>query len=227
MGEFFSWDRFFLDIPKLLPYLPVTLKIVLYATLAGSCLGLLIALLRIWRVRKVQFLLRVYISFMRGTPILVQMLVVFYGLPLLLQQFGIQASRWDKIFFVYIAYALNEGAFLSEIFRSSILAIPYGQVEAGLAVGMTRWQTFRQIILPQASRVALPSFGANLIGLFQNTSLAFLIGVVDIMGRAKTIGVSSKHAIEAYLFIGLLFIVISVLLKGSFYLLDKRFSYGK
>ena len=227
MDGFFSWDRFFLDIPKLLPYLPVTLKIVLYATLVGSVLGLLIALLRIWQVRGVQILLRLYISFMRGTPILVQMLVVFYGLPLLLQQAGIQASRWDKIFFVYIAYALNEGAFLAEIFRASILAIPYGQVEAGLAVGMTRWQTFYRIVLPQAVRVSLPGFGANFIGLFQSTSLAFLIGVVDIMGRAKTIGVSSRHATEAYLFIALLFMGISILLKGSFYLLDKKLSYGK
>lgn len=225
--DFFSWDRFLADIPRLLPYLSVTFQIVAYAVLFGSAAGLGIAVLRIRQVRGIQWLLRIYISFMRGTPILVQLLVVFYGLPLLLQQMGINASRWDRSFFVYVAFALNEAAFLSEIFRSAILAVPFGQAEAGYSVGLTRWQTLRRIVLPQALRVALPGFGADFIGLFQQTSLAFLIGVVDIMGRAKTIGAGSHHALEGYLLVALVFMGISILLRAVFAFCDRKLSYGR
>jgi L-cystine transport system permease protein len=225
VGEFFSWSRFVDDIPRLLPYLPVTLGIVAYAIILGVFLGMVIALLRIHGQWFFQPFLRLYISFMRGTPMLVQILIVFYGLPIVLQALGIEANRWDKIVFVYIAFALNEGAFLSEIFRSSILSVPTGQMEAALSVGLTRWQAYRRIVLPQAIRIALPSFGTDFIALFHGTSLAFLIGVVDIMGRAKTLGASTKHALEAYLFIALLFIVASALLRLLFHFLDRKLSY--
>lgn len=225
MDAFFSWDRFFENIPRLLPYLAVTLRIVVYATLAGSSLGLVIAILRIKRQSFLEPVFRLYISFMRGTPMLVQILIVFFGLPLFLQILGIEANRWDKIWFLYVAFALNEAAFLSEIFRSAILAVPTGQTEAALSVGMTRWQAYRRIVLPQAAKIGLPSFGSNFVGLFHGTSLAFMIGVVDIMGRAKTIGVSSKHALEAYLFVALVFILLSALLRGGFHLLDRKLSH--
>lgn len=228
MAEFFSWDRFFENIPKIIPYLPVTFKIVAYATIFGILSGLVVAIIRINKILILNQLTGIYVSFMRGTPMLVQMLVVFYGLPILVQNiFGINISRWDKILFVYITYALNQGAFLSEIFRGSILAIPSGQSEAGYSVGMTRFQTFVRIVLPQAARIAVPSFGTDFVGLFQGTSLAFLIGVVDIMGRAKTIGTASKHVLEAYIFIAIIFIIISLMIKGFFNLLDKKLSYGR
>jgi L-cystine transport system permease protein len=228
MEDFFSLERFFDNIPKILPYLLVTFKIVLYATLFGTLLGLVVALIRINRIPILNQLTGIYVSFMRGTPMLVQMLVIFYGLPILIENLlGVDINRWDKIIFVYITYALNQGAFLSEIFRSSILSIPVGQSEAGYSVGLTRLQTFRRIVLPQAARVAVPSFGADLIGLFHGTSLAFLIGVVDVMGRAKTIGNATKHVLEAYTIIVIIFITISLILKGLFFLLDRRLSYGK
>lgn len=228
MKDFFSLERFFENIPKILPYLPVTFKIVFYATMFGILLGLCVAVVRINRIPVLNQLTGIYVSFMRGTPMLVQMLVVFYGLPILVQGvFGLNINRWDRIIFIYITYTLNQGAFLSEIFRSSILAVSTGQSEAGYSVGMTRFQTFRRIVLPQAARIAVPSFGTDLVGLFHGTSLAFLIGVVDIMGRAKTIGTATKHVLEAYVFIALLFIIISMIIKGIFYLLDKRLSYGR
>lgn len=228
MGDFFNWERFFTNIPQILPYLPVTFKIIFYATVFGVLLGIFVAIIRIKKIPVLHQLAAIYVSFMRGTPMLVQLLVIFYGLPILMQQmFNINVNRWDKIIFVYITYMLNQGAFLSEIFRCSILAIPKGQMEAAYSVGLTQFQAFRRIILPQAARVAVPSFGSDFIGLFQNTSLAFLIGVVDIMGRAKTIGTATKHVFEAYIFIAILFIVISLIVKGFFYLLDKKLAYGR
>lgn len=228
MVDFFNWERFFTNIPQILPYLPVTFKIVFYATVFGVLLGIVVAVIRIKKIPVLHQLAGIYVSFMRGTPMLVQLLVIFYGLPIFMQQmFNINVNRWDKIIFVYITYMLNQGAFLSEIFRCSILAIPKGQMEAAYSVGLTQFQAFRRIILPQAARVAVPSFGSDFIGLFQNTSLAFLIGVVDIMGRAKTIGTATKHVLEAYIFIAILFIVISLIVKGFFYLLDKKLAYGR
>lgn len=228
MIDFFNWERFFTNIPQILPYLPVTFKIIFYATVFGILLGIFVAVIRIKKIPVLHQLAGIYVSFMRGTPMLVQLLVIFYGLPIFIQQmFNINVNRWDKIVFVYITYMLNQGAFLSEIFRCSILAIPKGQMEAAYSVGLTQFQAFRRIILPQAARVAVPSFGSDFIGLFQNTSLAFLIGVVDIMGRAKTIGTATKHVLEAYIFIAILFIVISLIVKGFFYLLDKKLAYGR
>lgn len=228
MVDLYSWDRFFENIPKIIPYLSVTFQIVLYATVFGILLGIIIAVLRINKVPLLNSLLGVYVSFMRGTPMLVQMLVVYYGLPIILQNLlGVNINRWDKIIFVFITFALNQGAFLTEIFRSSILSISVGQSEAGYAVGLTRLQTFLRIVLPQAARIAIPSFGSDLVGLFHNTSLAFLIGVVDVMGRAKTIGTATKHVIEAYVFIALLYISISLVIKFAFYKLDKKLICGR
>ena len=225
MEDLFSWSRFFENIPRLMPYLIITMKIVIYATLSGVLLGTGIALVRLHSHKFLEPFLRLYVSFMRGTPMLVQILIAFYGVPILLHFIGISANRWDKIIFLYIAFGLNESAFLSEIFRSAIHSVSEGQMEAALSVGMTRWQAYKRIVLPQAVRTALPGFGTDFIGLFQGTSLAFMIGVVDITGRAKTIGISSKHALEAYIFVALVFIVLRTFFRGIFYLLDKKMSY--
>ena len=226
MTDIFSWNRFFDNIPKILPYLSVTVKIVLFATVFGILLGIITAIIRINKIPVLNQIMGIYISFMRGTPMLVQMMLVYYGLPAILEGlFQWNINRWDKVLFVYITFALNQGAFLSEIFRSAILAVPSGQSEAGYSVGMTRIQTFKNIVLPQAVRVALPGFGTDFIGLFQNTSLAFLIGVVDVMGRAKTIGTATKHVIEAYVFIALLFTVVSIVMQLGFISADKKLNY--
>ncbi|MFP3153814.1 amino acid ABC transporter permease [Lachnospiraceae bacterium ZAX-1] len=221
--DLFSWQRFFKNIPQLLKYFPITFEIVVIATIFGITLGVLIALTRIHKIPVLDQIFAVYISFMRGTPMLVQMLLVYYGLPMLLNLlFHLDVNGWSKITFVCVTFSLNQGAFLSEIFRSSILAISVGQTEAGYSVGLTGWQTFYRIVLPQAARIAIPSFGVDLVGVFQNTSLAFLIGAMDIMGRAKTIGGSSGHYIESYVFVAIVFVTVSLLIKLFFTILDHK-----
>lgn len=129
--------------------------------------------------------------------------------------------------FAYITFILNQGAFLSAIFYSAVTSIPYGQTEAGLSVGLTGIQTFLRIILPQMVRIALPPFGSDLVGLFQNSSLVFLIGVTDIMGRAKSIGAATKHVLEAYVFVVIIYIGISLTIRLLFYYLNRKLEYGK
>ncbi len=229
MGELFKWDRFFENIPKIVPYLSVTFAIVIFATVLGVVLGIAIAFVNMKKLPVLHQFFKVYVSFMRGTPMLVQLMLVYYGLPVLIDTaFGTNINReWGAITFAYITFILNQGAFLSAIFYSAITSIPYGQTEAGLSVGLTEIQTFRRIILPQMVRVALPPFGSDLVGLFQNSSLVFLIGVTDIMGRAKTIGTATKHVLEAYIFVAVIYIIISLLVRGLFRYLNYKFEFGK
>lgn len=228
MGEYFDIHRFFERIPQILPYLSVTFQIVFFSMLFGTLLGVLVAVLRIRKVPVLHQLLGVYISFMRGTPLLIQMYVVYYGLPLIAQLvFGININRWDTLVFVIIAVILNEGAFLGEIFRGAILSVPPIQSEAGYSIGMTNAQTFLRIVLPQAVVVAIPGYGSDIISVFQNTSLVFVLGVIDIMGRAKTLGQATGHALEGLLVVALIFICISLILKQSFIFIENKMHYGR
>jgi len=199
VSDFFSWHRFIENFPKLLAYLPVTFGIVGIAAAAGIVFGIIIAVICIQKIPVLNQICTVFISFMRGTPMLVQMLIAYYGIPLVLELlFDIDSRRWSKIIFVYITFALNQGAFLSELIRSSILAISPGQTEAGLSAGLTPFQTFRRIIMPQAARIALPGLSLEVVGLFQETSLVYMVGVIDILGRAQTIAAQTGHVLECY-----------------------------
>ncbi|MCM1243246.1 MAG: amino acid ABC transporter permease [Roseburia sp.] len=204
----------------------MTLLIVLISVLIGIVIGIMTAFVRINRIPVLYQISGVYISFIRGTPQIVQLFLVYYGLPVLLDGlFGVDLNRLDAIYFVLIAYGLNEGAFLSEMFRGGLSAIPAGQYEAGYAAGLTRIQTFFRIIIPQAVRIVLPGFAVDLIMLFQNTSLASSIGVRDLMGRAGLMATVTKHTIENYFCAALIFVVISILLEFLFHTLSRKMDF--
>ncbi len=121
---------------------------------------------------------------------------------------------------------LNQGVFLGEIFRGAILSIPKGQKEAALACGLSNFQAFVKIVLPQGFRVALPATGLTLIGLFQETSLVFMIGVIDIIGRASALGATTGHSLESYVIIAVIFVLINFVLTGITTKIDKNLTYG-
>jgi len=227
MADLFSWQRVVKNFPILITKLPVTFEIVAVAFSLGFILALLIATTRIKKVPLLNQILTVFISFERGTPLLVQMLVVYYAFPIVLYKaFGIDSRRWEKIIFVDLALILNQGVFLGEIFRGAILAVPKGQKEAALACGISDSKAFIKIILPQAIRIALPSTGLTLIGLFQETSLVYMLGVMDIMGRASALGATSGHNLESYLIIALIFVLINFGLTAITTKIDKNLTYG-
>ena len=227
MTNIFSWERFWNIIPKLTPYLLITFQIVLVGLLFGTLLGIIVAILRLKKIPVIHQILSVYISFMRGTSMLLQMMVIYYGLPSLFEQIGININDLDKLIFVYLTFVLNLGAFLGEEFRAAILAVSKEQTEAGYSIGLTAKQTFLRIVLPQAFIIALPSYGAEAIGCFHLTSIAFKLGVVDFLGRANTLGAASGHQLESYLFIAIVYISFSLLLRFIFVLLEKKYSFGK
>lgn len=114
---------------------------------------------------------------------------------------------------------------MSSIFLSAILAIPKGQSEAAYSIGLTGFQSFYRIIVPQAVRIALPPFGTDFIGVLHNASLVYVIGVVDLVGRAQAMGNATGHILEAYLFIAILFAICSILVRIFFGALNRRLDY--
>lgn len=222
----FSWDYVWEYFPKIIEKFPVTLQLVLVPFTISFLAGFAIALLRLKKIPVVDGLLRLYISYVRCTPVITQMFVVYFGLPLLLEPYGINAYKWDPKIFVFIAYSINISAFLSETIRSSILAVPKGQMEAGYSVGMSSFQTLRDIIVPQALKISLPMLGNMFIGLFQATALAYMVNVMDMMGKAVNLGHIKGHVLEGYLCCAAVFAVISLGLEVLFRFINKRLEFG-
>jgi len=230
VGEFFSIERAAEAFPGVFAALPVTLEIVVISIAAGLFLGIIIALIRLHKVPVLTQISSVYISFMRGTPLIVQLYVVYYGLPILAGNlFGVNINSWDKMIFIIAAFTLNEAAFLGEIVRGAIIAVPKQQTEAGYTVGLTYLQTFIHVVVPQAVRIAAPSFGNEVIWLLQGSSLAFLLGATDVIGKARIIGANTGHFLDVYADVAVIFIAISVLLGFVFRKIQKKGDavYGK
>lgn len=221
MSAFFKWEYVIAFFPKILSALPVTLAIVAVATAIGIFLGLVIAFVRIEKVPILSQISQVFVSFVRGTPILVQLFLVYYGLPMIFTAL----ANIDKIEFVFITYGLSTAAFFSEIFRSAIASVPADQKEAAASVGLTKLQTYRRVILPQAFRIALPATGTMIVGLLQETSLAFSLGIIDVIGKVRALAALTYRSLEGYFIAAIIFVVLSIVLERCFAWLTKRFQY--
>ena len=187
--------------------------------LASFALGLLIAigiaLMRLSRIRIVSAIARVYVSIVRGTPLLVQLFVIFYGLPAI----GIKIDPWPS---AIAAFALNVGGYAAEVIRAAILSVPKGQWEAGHTIGMSRGQTLRRIILPQAARVSVPPLSNTFISLVKDTSLASLILVTELFKQAQKIATFSSEFMLLYLEAALVYWVICLFLSSGQNVIEKR-----
>ena len=164
----------------------------------------------------------VFTSFIRGTPILIQMFLVYYGLPMFLGYVGINTDDVSPLIYLFITYGLNMAAFLSEIIRAALESVPASQREAALTSGYTKRQMYFKIIFPQAVIIAVPSFATMVISLLQDTSLAFTIGVLDVVGKAKALGTATFHTVEAYISAMIIFIILSFILERFFRWIEKR-----
>ena len=216
------------QFPEVLKGVPATLAIAVVAMIFGLVFGLLIALCRIYQVPVLNRFFIVYISFIRGTPLLVQLYVFFYGVPVLIdflnEQMGtsFDASEISPLIYAFIAFTLNTSAYQAEIFRSSINAVSAGQMEAAQSVGMTTAQGLWRIILPQAFVVALPNLGNTFIGLIKATSLAFAVKVVEILAIARIIANDGYRFLEMYLVASLIYWVISWVFEVLFAVAEKK-----
>ncbi|WP_346355388.1 amino acid ABC transporter permease [Azotosporobacter soli] len=216
LENLFSVGLFFTSFPTLLSRIHITLAIVAVAFIVGLIGGILLAAARIYRLPFAAPAAAAYVSFIRGIPLLVLLYIVYIGLPLLAEAGGIHINRLDSLWFVMIAYSMNSAAFLSEIIRAAVKGIDGGQLEAAYAVGMTRRQAFSRIIVPQALRISLPSLGNNIISLLKDTSLAYTLGVIDIVGVIKAISSNTYRSLEAYTAAAVIFFALSFLLERMF-----------
>ncbi|WHZ05149.1 amino acid ABC transporter permease [Neobacillus sp. YX16] len=225
MGKAFDLMLIIEFIPTLIQYLGITLQILAASIILGLVLGIAAAIPRLFKIPLLKQLVTIYVSFIRGTPILIQLFLVFYGLPaILIILFSIDITRMDAIYFVIITYSISNGAGFSEIFRAAIRAVDYGQTEAAFSVGMTSRQNFFRIVLPQAVRIAFPNMANSVIGSLKDTSLAFTIGVMDMMGRGDTLIAATAHALEVYLSLSIIYYIVVLLFEKIFSKLEKYFN---
>lgn len=214
---------------QVLPRIWVTLSIMAGTVLFGSILGLLLALLKLRGGGAGRAIANVYIYITRCIPSIVMLFIVYYGLPRLLLPLGIDVNRAGQGMFVITTFTIIFGAVMAEVFRSAYESVDKGQREAGLCAGLSEWQTFRRIILPQCSVVALPNFTNSLVSLMKEGSLAYTIGLMDLMGRGQwLIGMNQgAYSLEVYLALFAVYWVLTVVIEKLSGLLERRLSKGK
>lgn len=195
-------------LPILLKYLGTTMGMALWGALFALIIALGLAVIRFYRIPVLDQLSQLYISFFRGTPLLVQLFLLYYGLP---QVFPVFVGL-DAFSAAVIGLSLHFGAYMAESIRAAIISIDRSQHEASLAIGMTELQSMRRIILPQAARVALPSLMNYFIDMIKSTSLAFTLGVSEIMAKAQMEAASSFKFFEAFLAVALIYWAVVLLL---------------
>ncbi|MCA9724483.1 MAG: amino acid ABC transporter permease, partial [Kurthia sp.] len=157
----FDWEFAIDHIPEVLKGVPITLLIAVVSIVIGSFVGLFMALIRVYRVPVLNQMTLVFISFIRGTPLLVQLYVFFYGIPALVeaQEWQVNPDKISPLWYAFIVYSMNAAAYTAEIFRASLNSIAAGQLEACHSVGMTTWQGLRRVVFPQMMIMALPNMG--------------------------------------------------------------------
>ena len=190
--------------PTLLSYVPVTLAMAAGAMALALALAMALALVRVARVPVVDALARLFISFFRGTPLLVQLFLFYYGLPQVIPAF----TAMNGVTAAVMGLTLHFSAYMAESIRAAILGVDRSQWEASRAVGMTEGQALRRTILPQAARVAAPTLVNYFIDVIKSTSLAFTLGVTELMGAAQKEAAGSFRYFEAFVLVALIYWVI-------------------
>jgi len=209
------WDLFVRALPLLAEGIVVTIFLGTTSFALGSAIGLLVALARLSGIAPLTAFAVAYLSIFRGTPMLVQILLIYFGLP----QLGISL---DPIPSAIIALSLGVASYQSENFRSGILGVEKGQREAAFSIGMTSWQALRRIIFPQALRIATPTIGNRFIALMKDTSLASVVTVVELTRVAERIGSATFRYLEMFVIIAAIYWGISTVLSIGQETLERR-----
>ncbi len=209
---------------RLLDFLPAMLRgswvtVWLFAATAALSipLGFLLALARLYGPKPLRWLAKTLILIIRGTPLLLQIIVVFFGLPLV----GVTLDRAPS---AVIAFVVNYTAYLAEIFRGGISSIPKGQFEAAKVLGLSRKDTFLSVVLPQMMKRALPALGNELMGLVKNTSIVYVLAMDDLMREAKT-AVNTMASIEPFFMAGLIYLLLSAAVGWGVKQWEARYGY--
>lgn len=218
------------SFPAIISRLPITIGIAVGSLLLSLIIGVAAALIKIYKVPVLSVITSIYISFIRGTPLLVQIYLVFYGIPKIIyflqSEYGwLQSADVNSIapeFYALMAFSINLGAYLSETIRSAIESVDRGQFEAAKAIGMTPVQMMLKIVFPQALTVAIPNLGNMFISTIKGTSLVFIIGVIDIMGQAKILGSRGLAFFEVYIAVSIVYWILCIAVERLLVKIEKR-----
>ena len=203
--------------PSLLKGLQTTLLLFFIIVIVTIPLGFLIACVRVYAPKWISWIIQVYIYVMRGTPLLLQLMVVFFGLPFI----GITFERFPAAVFTFV---INYAAYFAEIFRGGILSVPNGQFEAIKVLGIGRINGFRKIIIPQVMRVVLPSVGNEIISLVKDTSLIYILGLGELL-RAGQIAANTYASLIPYAAVGAIYLLVTGIITLLLNTIEKKTDY--
>ncbi|QHW33383.1 amino acid ABC transporter permease [Paenibacillus rhizovicinus] len=220
----FIWEAFV----KLLPVIPTSLLITAVSVLCGFIIGTAVAFIRIYKVPFLHPIASAYVTFIRGTPMLTHLLIIYFGLPMLIDGlseqlgFGFRSASIPYIYFAFLAFSLTAGGYMSEVVRSGLLTVNRGQIEAAYSVGMTTPQAIRRIVFPQAFAASIPNLANAVIGMLHASTLAFTVSVVEIFAKAQIVASTNWKFFEAYLAAAVIFWGLTVLIERVAVILEKR-----
>lgn len=231
-----TWEEILQCTGVILKYLVPTLKVFGFTLLFSIPLGMVVALLKMCKFKPVSWLINVYILIMRGTPLMLQIITIYYAIPMMkvsdsafLQNlFAGVDIKSDSYQFnaLIVAFALNYAAYFAEIFRGGIESIPKGQYEAAAALGMTRSQTFFRVVLPQVIKRIVPASSNEVITLVKDTSLASVIAYAEIFRKAKEQMVSYSNLTPLFI-AGVFYFIMNAILTTVFAAVEKKLDYYK
>lgn len=221
----FIWTAFL----ALLEAIPTSLAITFVSVGCGFVIGCAVALSNQFRIPVLSQLGTAYVTFIRGTPMITHLLLIYFGLPVIVdgvaEALGLsfRSVSIPMIGFAYIAFSITAGAYMSEVVRSGLLAVNRGQLEAAYSIGMTTSQAMRRIIFPQAFAASLPNLSNMVIGMLHGSTLAFTVSVVEINAKAQIVATTNWKFFEAYLAAALIFWGLTFMIERLTALIEKRF----
>ncbi|MGE7838301.1 amino acid ABC transporter permease [Viridibacillus arvi] len=220
----FIWIAF----KELLKAAPLTLILTFIPIIFGFLIGVSVAMIRAYNLKLLSPIANAYVSFFRGTPAIMHIMLIYFGIPLLLDilikylHLPIQSNSIPIVLFVITALSLTAGSYLSEIIRSGISSVSQGQIEAAYAIGMNTFQVLKRIILPQALAQSIPNFTNLIIGFLHTTSIAFLVSQKEITGAANIIASKNLKFLEAFIAAGFLYWIITAIIEWVSYVVEKK-----
>ncbi|MCH4169213.1 MAG: amino acid ABC transporter permease [Streptococcaceae bacterium] len=207
-------------ITEIIPFIPVTLLISVSAMFFAIILGIIMALLRRQNNKIIASLAGLYVSLFRGFPTVVQLFIVYFGLPQIFPAF----NSLSAMYAVIITFSFKESSYLTEIFRAGLDSVDQGQIEAGLAIGMKKWKIYQEVVFPQAIVNALPGTTNTFVSLVKESSLAFTLGITELFAEGKLIASSNLRYFETYLAVGLIYWFMIIIIGRLENLVEKRMS---
>ncbi len=204
------------SLPLLLQGAVVTVEITMFSVACGFLLGLILSICRLSNIKIAKGLALVYIDVIRGTPLLVQIFLIYFALPMII------GTRIEPLVAAVTACSINSGAYVAEIFRAGIQSIDKGQMEAGRSLGMSWWQTMRFIILPQAFKRIIPPLGNEFIAMLKETSLVSVIGFEELTRRGQLIIAKTYGSFEIWTSVALIYLVMTLSISRLVAYLERR-----